>query len=49
MSGRFSLKKKTIIVTGAGGTGMARIVAESMAKEEANFFAIDINLSKPIP
>ena len=49
MSERFSIKKKTIIVTGAGGTGMARILAENMAKEEANVFAIDINLSKPIP
>ena len=48
MSERFSLKKKIIIITGAGGTGMARILAESMANEQANVFAIDIHLSKPI-
>ncbi len=42
----FSLKKKIIIVTGAGGNGMARILAENMAEEEAFVYAVDIKFSK---
>ena len=44
----FSLEKKIIIVTGAGGTGMASVLAENLAKEEAYVYAIDISFSKQV-
>tara|TARA_Y100001936_G_C16043825_1_gene653334 strand:- start:871 stop:1635 length:765 start_codon:yes stop_codon:yes gene_type:complete len=42
----FSIKNKTIIVTGAGGSGMAGVLAENMAKYHANVYALDIKFSK---
>lgn len=49
MNSLFSIKNKVIIVTGGGGTGMANLLAESMAKESAQVYAVDIRFTKPIP
>lgn len=49
MNNLFSIKNKVIIVTGGGGTGMANLLAESMARENAYVYAVDIKFVKPIP
>lgn len=46
MSDLFSIKGKTIIITGAGGSGMANILAKNMAKYQANVYGLDIKFAK---
>jgi len=45
----FSIKDKIIIVTGGGGTGMAKELAQSMAQRSAIVYCIDIKFSNRIP